>query len=119
MSNPEGAFADRSLPHATILPIGLYALSGLTVEKNRLLAIDTVRGYLVSIDPDTNNTIILNPLHVSDWIGVTGLTLWEDTFWFAKGQEVLSCDRQTLVPTIFTVRNLAIFMYSIEIRVNC
>jgi transglutaminase-like putative cysteine protease len=89
-------------PHPTILPIGVYALSGLATEGNRLLAIDTVRGYLVSIDPDTNNTIILNRHHVSDWIGVTGLTLWEDTFWFAKGQEVLSCNRQTLDPTIFT-----------------
>jgi transglutaminase-like putative cysteine protease len=89
-------------PHPTILPIGVYALSGLAAEGNRLLAIDTVRGYLVSIDPDTNNTIILNPHHVADWIGVTGLTLWEDTFWFAKGQEVLSSDRQTLTSTVFT-----------------
>ncbi len=89
-------------PHPTILPIGVYALSGLAAEGNRLLAIDTARGYLVSIDPDTNNTIILNPHHVADWIGATGLTLWEDTFWFAKGQEVLSCNRQTLDPTSFT-----------------
>jgi Transglutaminase-like superfamily len=89
-------------PHPTILPIGVYALSGLAADGNRLLAIDTVRGYLVLIDPDTNNTIILNPHHVSDWIGVTGLTLWEDTFWYAKGQEVLSCNRQTLTPTVFT-----------------
>ncbi len=89
-------------PHPTILPIGVYALSGLAAEGNRLLAIDTVRGYLVSIEPATNNTTILNPHHVADWIGVTGLTLWEDTFWFAKGQEVLSCNRQTLTPTVFT-----------------
>jgi transglutaminase-like putative cysteine protease len=89
-------------PHPTILPIGVYALSGLAADGNRLLAIDTVRGYLVSIDPDTNNTIILNPHHVSDWIGATGLTLWADTFWFAKGQEVLSCNRQTLTPSVFT-----------------
>ncbi len=89
-------------PHPTILPIGVYALSGLAADGNRLIAIDTVRGYLVSIDPDTNNTTILNPHHVSDWIGVTGLSLWEDTFWFAKGQEVLSCNRQTLSPATFT-----------------
>jgi hypothetical protein len=119
MSNPEGTFPvgvgvslplgtaaagreNRSLQYGTILPIGVYALSGLATDGKRLLAIDTVRGYLVSIDPDTNNTIILNPHHVSDWIGVTGLTLWEDTFWFAKGQEVLSYNRQTLTPTVFT-----------------
>ncbi len=89
-------------PHPTILPIGVYALSGLAADGNRLLAIDTIRGYLVSIDPDSNNTTILNPHHVSDWIGATGLTLWEDTFWFAKGQEVLFCNRQTLTLTVFT-----------------
>jgi transglutaminase-like putative cysteine protease len=102
MSNPEGTCPDRLLPHGTILPIGVYALSGLAAEGEQLLAIDTVRGYLVSIDPVTNNTIILNPHHVSEWIGVTGLTLWENTFWFAKGQEVLSGHRQTLTPTVFT-----------------
>ena len=80
----------------------MYALSGLAADGNRLLGLDTVRGYLVSIDPATNNTTILNPHHVADWIGATGLTLWEDTFWFAKGQEVLSCNRQTLTPTVFT-----------------
>jgi transglutaminase-like putative cysteine protease len=88
--------------HPTILPIGVYALSGLAADGNRLLAIDTVRGYLVSIDPATNNTIILNPHHVADWIGATGLTLGDDTFWFAKGQEVFSCNRQTLTPINFT-----------------
>jgi transglutaminase-like putative cysteine protease len=102
MLKSEGTLSDRPSPHPTILPIGVYALSGLAAEGNRLLAIDTVRGYLVSIDPDTNNTIILNPHHVSEWIGVTGLTLREDTFWYAKGQEVLSCNRQTLAPTVFT-----------------
>jgi transglutaminase-like putative cysteine protease len=102
MSNPEGTFPDRSMPHATILPIGVYALSGLAAEGDRLLAIDTVRGYLVSIDPATNNTIILNPHQVADWIGATGLTLGDDTFWYAKGQEVISCKCQTLIPTVFT-----------------
>jgi Transglutaminase-like superfamily len=102
MPQPEGTFPDRSLSPATILPIGVYALSGLAAEANRLISIDTVRGYLISIDPATNNTIILNPHHVPDWIGVTGLTLWEDSFWFAKGQEVLSCNRHALAPTIFT-----------------
>lgn len=101
MSNSESIFPDRSA-HPTILPIGVYALSGLASDGNRLLAIDTVRGYLVSIDPDTNNTTILNPHHVSDWIGATGLSLEGDTLWFARGQEVLSCDRQTFTPTVFT-----------------
>jgi Transglutaminase-like superfamily len=102
MPKLEYAFPDASLQHSTIRPIGVYALSGLAADGDRLLAVDTVRGYLISVDPYTNDTIILNPYHVSDWIGVTGLSLWQDTFWFAKGQEVLWCDRQTLMPTSFT-----------------
>jgi transglutaminase-like putative cysteine protease len=102
-------FPDVSLQHSTIRPIGVYALSGLAVDGDRLLAVDTVRGYLVSVDPDTNNTIILNPHHVADWMDVNGLALWDDTFWFAKGQEVFCCvgvasphgNRQTLASTVF------------------
>ena len=102
MPKPEGAVSDLALPPATIRPIGVYALSGLATDGAQLLSVDTVRGYLVQIDPQTNDTRILNPHHVPDWIGVTGLTRWENTFWFAKGQEVLWCDRHTLIPTIFT-----------------
>jgi transglutaminase-like putative cysteine protease len=102
MPKPERAFPDASLQHSTIHPIGVYALSGLAADGDRLLAVDTVRGYLISVDPYTNDTIILNPYSVSDWMGVTGLSLSPDAFWFAKGQEVLWCNRQTLISTVFT-----------------
>jgi Transglutaminase-like superfamily len=102
MPKPEGGCANSPLANATIRPIGVYALSGLTIDGDRLLSVDTVRGYLIAIDPHTNNTVILNPRHLAEWAGVTGLTLWEDTFWFAKGQEVWSCDRQTLTAKAFT-----------------
>jgi transglutaminase-like putative cysteine protease len=102
MSKTESPFPDSFLQPATIRPIGVYALSGLDSEGDCLFAIDTVRGYLVSVDPDTNNTIILNPHQVADWLGATGLSLWQEKFWFAKEQEVFWCDRQTLTPTLFT-----------------
>ncbi|NJR31859.1 MAG: transglutaminase, partial [Chamaesiphon sp. CSU_1_12] len=110
MPNPEGEFSQISLPHSTIRPIGVYALSGLAADGDHLLAVDAIRGYLVKIDPRTNNTIILNPHHVAEWIGVCGFSVWEDTFWFAKGQEVIWCvgvaspqeNRHTLTPTVFT-----------------
>ena len=91
-------------PDSTIRPIGVYALSGLAVDApaGMLLSIDTIRGYLLSIDPQSNNTTILNPHSIADWLDVTGLALWEDTIWFAKGQEVRWCNRQTLTQTIFT-----------------
>jgi transglutaminase-like putative cysteine protease len=101
MPKSECVFPDVSLQHSTIRPIGVYALSGLAVDGEHLLAVDTVRGYLICVDPQTNNTIILNPYHVSDWMDANGLALWDDRFWFAKGQEVFWCDRQTLTTTVF------------------
>jgi hypothetical protein len=99
MSKPE-----YPLPPATIRPIGVYALSGLTVDGGELLAVDAIRGYLVAINPQTNNTKILNPHQVADWIGVNGLTRWEETFWFAKGSEVFSCEapEKEIPPQCFT-----------------
>lgn len=102
MPKPEWMFSDASLQYSTIRPIGVYALSGLAADGAHLLAVDSVRGYLIQIDPHTNNTIILNPYDVSGWIGATGLTLAQNTLWFAKGQEVIWCDRETLTPTVFT-----------------
>jgi transglutaminase-like putative cysteine protease len=92
------------LPPSTIRPIGVYALSGLTVDGEELLAVDAIRGYLVAINPQTNNTKILNPHQVADWIGVNGLTRWEKTFWFAKGSEVFSWEalEKGMPPQCFT-----------------
>ena len=102
MPKSECGFSNAASEHSTIRPIGVYALSGLALDGNRLLSVDTVRGYLMGIDPETNNSIVLNPHHISDWLGVTGIALWQDRFWVAKGQQVLCCDRQNLTLTVFT-----------------
>ncbi len=99
---------------STIRPIGVYVLSGLSFSNpavnagsSYLLAIDTLRGYLVKIDPHSDNTTILNPHAVTEWIGATGLAVWEDTIWFAREEYVFYCNfnRETLevsAPTAFT-----------------
>jgi transglutaminase-like putative cysteine protease len=103
MPKLESVFSDISvLHHDTIRPIGAYALSGLTVDGASFLSVDAVRGYLLRIDLHNNNTTVLNPDHLPDWMDVTGLTIWENTLWFAKGQEVLRCDRTDLISTVFT-----------------
>jgi transglutaminase-like putative cysteine protease len=101
MSQPECLFPDASMPQSTIHPIGVYALSGLATDGERLLSVDSLRGYLLGIDPHTNDTIVLNPYCVADWIGARGLTLWDDKFWFAKEEDVFWCSRETLIPTLF------------------
>lgn len=95
---------------ATVRPIGVYVLSGLAVARyeqgNRLLGVDTLRGYLVEIDPQTNNTTILNTHQVTDWIGATGLAVWENTIWFTQGSSVFKCDLNSdlipQTPTLFS-----------------
>jgi transglutaminase-like putative cysteine protease len=103
MSKSEHGFPGATARPSTIRPIGVYALSGLATDGDRLFSIDTVRGYLVAIDPKTNNTVILNPdqLEDKDWMGVGGLSLAEDTFWFTQDESVFWCDRDTLKPTFF------------------
>ncbi len=101
MPKLECAFPDALSQHSTIRPIGVYALSGLAADGERLLAIDAVRGYLLQIDRHTNDTLILNPYHLPDWIDATGLTVDRDRFWFAKGDEILWCTRHNLAPTTF------------------
>lgn len=89
------------LPRSTIRPIGTYLLSGLSSVGEQLLAVDSVRGYLVEVSADTDNTTILNPDQVASWIGTSGLCVWQDTLWFAKGKSIFVCNRNELVPREF------------------
>ncbi|MEM7796727.1 MAG: transglutaminase domain-containing protein [Cyanobacteria bacterium P01_C01_bin.118] len=108
---PDYGCSDTISPLSTIRPIGVYALSGLAADGECLFSVDAVRGYLVSVDPRANNTVILNPHQLEDkeWINAVGLSLWKDTFWFARNEEVFWCDRAntqasdqaTLKPNLF------------------
>lgn len=91
----------RPIQHSTVRPIGVYFLSGLAASQQRLLAVDAVRGYLVEIDPLTDNTVVLNPEQTVEWLGVSGLAIWENTLWYAKDQTVFSCSKETLIPKAF------------------
>ena len=90
-----------SSSRSTVRPIGVYMISGLAANGQQLLAADTLRGYLIEVCPQTNNTTILNPHTVEDWIDSSGLAVWEDTVWFVKGQCVFRCDNQNFLPEVF------------------
>jgi transglutaminase-like putative cysteine protease len=72
----------------TIRPIGAAALHGIACLENKLIAIDTVKGHLLQIDPISDNIIILNPNSVSEFVDVTGIALWEDTLWCTRDKTV-------------------------------
>ena len=75
----------------TIRPIGVSALYGLTGLGNTLLAIDTSRGFLLQIDPKTDNATVVNPDLTLAFRDVTGLAIWQDNLWFTRGNEVYFC----------------------------
>lgn len=76
----------------TIRPFGVYALHGMAFADDRLLAIDSARGYLLEIDCTNDNTTVLNPYQASEFIDTTGLALWEDTLWLTRDNSVYFCE---------------------------
>ena len=81
----------HQFPRRTIRPIGVAALHGIAFLENKLLAIDPVKGHLLQIDPSTDNTTILNPHTVSEFVDMTGLAVWEDTLWCTREDTVYFC----------------------------
>jgi transglutaminase-like putative cysteine protease len=84
-------------PH-WLRPLGLYAISGLAAQGDfgqssaHLLAVDRLRGYLVRLDPRSQNVQLLNGLQAPQWSGVVGLAIDPvdpSTLWFAQGNRVL------------------------------
>jgi len=85
----------------TIRPFGAAALSGIAKSDNSLIAIDSTQGYLLQIDLLTDNTTILNPDHVEDFVDATGLALMGDKLWFTQGNSVYCCTLADPTPQHF------------------
>ncbi|NEQ77036.1 MAG: transglutaminase family protein [Okeania sp. SIO2C9] len=75
----------------TIRPIGVASLHSIAFSRDTLYAIDKNRGFLLEIDPKTDNTIVINPFQTNEFIDVTGIALWKDTLWLTRENEVYFC----------------------------
>lgn len=75
----------------TIRPIGVAAIQGIVFREDVLIALDSVQGYLLQIDPISDNTTILNPTHVEDFVDATSLSLAGDTLWLTQQNSVYFC----------------------------
>ncbi len=80
----------------TIRPIGAAVLGGITFFQDTLIAIDSPKGYLLQIDPATDNTKILNAHQSKEFTDVTGLAIWEDTLWVTRDNSVYLCKLNSL-----------------------
>ncbi|WP_071188840.1 transglutaminase domain-containing protein [Trichormus sp. NMC-1] len=80
----------------TIRPLTAATLYGIAFIKDRLIAIDTIKGHLLEIDPISDNSTILNPHQVKEFTEVTGLAVWEDTLWVSRDNSVYLCKLSSL-----------------------
>ncbi|MCC0179607.1 transglutaminase family protein [Waterburya agarophytonicola K14] len=87
----------------TIRPIAASSIYGIVFHEGFIWAIDSHNGYLLQIDPDTNNTTILNNHYWSDFIGATGLAITDDVLWFTNRESVYCCSLRTrdFAPQLF------------------
>lgn len=87
----------------TIRPIAASSIYGIVFHEGFLWAIDSHNGYLLQIDPATNDTKILNNYYWSDFIGATGLAITDDILWFTNGECVYCCSlvTQDFEPQLF------------------
>lgn len=98
----------------TIRPIGVAALHGMAVWEEKLIAVDSLNGYLLEIDPYTDNTTVLNPQREADLTDVTGLTIADNTLWLTKGNIVYftslgdSLDLQPFVRLAYSAEGIAV-----------
>jgi transglutaminase-like putative cysteine protease len=79
----------------TIRPIAASSIYGMVFHEDFIWAIDSNNGYLLQIDPVTDNTIILNTRSWEDFIGATGLAITDDILWFTNGKSVYCCSLVT------------------------
>ena len=106
----------------TIRPLGAAALGGIAFIQDTLIAIDTIKGHLLQIDPLTDNTKVINPHQVRDFADITGLAVWGDTLWITRDYSVYLCNLNSLALEHFVTLPYpanAIAVWDSTIYVSC
>lgn len=95
--------SSAAFPGKTIRPLAAVSLYGIVFDGDRLLAVDSKNGYLLEIDPHSDNTRILNAQYWQEFVGATGLAIANGQLWFCSGQYVYTWDlgAAALKPEIF------------------
>jgi len=93
--------SSQSLLDRSIRPLAAYVLQGVAFANGAFLVLDSVRGYLMRVDPVTHNTTILNSRHVDALLDATGLAVSGETVWFARENNVYFCTLSNFAPQYF------------------
>lgn len=108
--------------HRTIRPIGVYDLRGLASYKSKLVSLDSIRGYLLHIDGQNDNTTILNPNELPDLKYANSLAIADNTLWFTRDHSVYVCSLDDFRPRIFATlpfRAEGIAVWGTTVYVSC
>lgn len=89
--------------YRTIRPMGVSSLHGIAFVGKNCFAIDSLRGFLLRIDPETDNATVVNPKQTSQFIDVTGLAVWSRDLWFTRYDTVYVCREAFVGDTIATL----------------
>ena len=95
MTSVASSAVSSALHSSIIYPLSVARLCGLGVWQDQFVSLDRFQGYVVQIDPRTDEVRILNRQQVDVFRDSNGLTVQGDTLWFTKGTRVYSCDLQT------------------------
>ncbi|MDB9358695.1 transglutaminase, partial [Nodularia spumigena CS-587/03] len=80
--------ASQMFGQRTIRPLTAATLCGIAFVKDTLLAIDSIKGHLLEIDPHSDNSKIRNPHQVREFTDVAGLAVWSDSLWVTRENSV-------------------------------
>ncbi|MFG3816628.1 transglutaminase domain-containing protein [Limnothrix redekei LRLZ20PSL1] len=85
--------------HRLCRPLATYALRGLAIHQDQVLALDAARGHLLLVDLATDCTEVLNAYQVGDFLDAIGLAIGPPlagadvpSVWFTRDREVLACN---------------------------
>lgn len=87
--------------YRTIRPLAAYAIHGIAYLEGALVALDSIRGYLLRIDPATDNTTIINTSRVEGFVDANGLAIWDRTVWVALENNIYFCSLDDFTPEYF------------------
>jgi len=87
----QSVLSSQQVGAKTIRPIAAAEIHGIAFYQGVLYALDALNGYLLQVDPATDNTTIVNTRGGQDLVGATGLAIADDTLWFARDDSVFFC----------------------------
>lgn len=98
MPDPSISLALPLAGASLLQPIGVKALYGLALQGDHLLAVDPFRGYLLRIDPKTEQVAVLNTSQAEAFYGATGIACWQDRLWFSCDHTVYTTSLSAMQP---------------------